>query len=455
MQVSILNRVIFVLLCLTLIWAPIPLGSNRAWAWSLLQLLIGSTFVLHLIYSCFSDTPLLVARRFWLWLSPLLLLTLWLSLQAFAGVLPLPDSLATLSSVDPYQTKVMLLKTVFFLLWCMLLLNYIQHHQRLRLLAIIIVAGGALQAFYGVVLQLSGNEISPFIGINEGNRARGSFVYQNHFANFLALCLSVAIGVLLSQLSSKRNHRSLRQLARDTLSTLLSAKMMLRLAMILMVTGLVMSRSRMGNAAFFTALVGVAVLALWVYKRPPALLKPLVISILLLDMALIGSMFGLEKLQERYEQTSFASEARDEVVKDSLPLLSQHWLTGSGGGSFYTVFPAVQPQAYSGFYDHAHNDYLQFAIELGLPVTLLLLLWLVLLAVRALLVMNRHDNKLERGLAFGALMAMVHMGIHCIVDFNLQAPANALLFLTILMMLLWCNAQPAKVVNQRRYGHAG
>lgn len=443
MQVSMLNRIVFVLLCLIIVWAPVPLGSNRAWAWSLLQLLIGSAFLLHLANCWRHDVPLLAAKRFYLWLSPLVLLIGWLTAQ-YLGL--------GLSSADPYQTKVMLLKTVFFLLWCCLLLNYIQNHNRLRLLAIVIVATGALQAFYGVVIQLAGFEVSPFTGIAEGNRARGSFVYQNHFANFLALSLAVAIGVLLSQLSSKRHHRNFRQLARDTLSTLLSAKMMLRLAMILMVTGLVMSRSRMGNAAFFTALIGVAIVALWFYKRPPALLKPLVISILLLDMALIGSMFGIEKLQERYEQTSFASEARDEVVQDSLPLLSQYQWTGSGGGTFYTVFPAVQPQAYSGFYDHAHNDYLQFAIELGIPLTALLMLWMLAFAVAAFQVMRQHDNKLERGLAFACLMALLHMALHCTVDFNLQAPANALLLLTILMMALWSFAQPAKSYSRRQAG---
>ena len=107
MQVSILNRVIFVLLCLTLLWAPIPLGSNRAWAWSLLQLLIGSTFLLHLVHSSFSATPVLVARRFWLWLSPLLLLIIWLALQTFG----LPS--LGIQSADPYQTQVMLIKTIW------------------------------------------------------------------------------------------------------------------------------------------------------------------------------------------------------------------------------------------------------------------------------------------------------------------------------------------------------
>lgn len=433
MHVSILSRSIFFLLCLTLVWAPVPLGSNRAWAWGLLQLLIGFTFALHLLNCWSGKTAILAARRYWLALSPLLLLLLWLSLQ---GVQLLP-------SADPYQTGIMASKTLSFLLWCSLLLNYCQGHHRLRFLAIVIVISGALQAFYGVVVQLANFDVSPVIGMHEGNRARGSFVYQNHYANYLALSLAVAIGLLFSQLSSKRKLRTWRQLSRDILTTLLSAKMMLRLAMILMVIALVMSRSRMGNAAFFAALISVSLLALWWYKRPPALLKPLVLSILVLDMLLVSSMFGLDKLQQRYQETSFSSEARDEVVRDSLPLLSQYGISGAGGGTFYTVFPAVQPKAYSGFYDHAHNDYLQFAIELGIPMTMLLLGWLVWLGYLALQVMRYHEHKLERGLCFAALMAMVHMALHSTVDFSLQAPANALLFLTILMLILICHAQPA------------
>ncbi|TXH93140.1 MAG: O-antigen ligase domain-containing protein [Rheinheimera sp.] len=439
MQVSILSRVIFVILCFMLIWVPIPLGSNRAWAWGLLQVLIGLTFALHLVHCWTAQTALFAARKFWLALSPLALLLLWLTLQ----------SLQILPTADAYQTTIMAGKTLFFILWCSLLLNYCDSHKRIRLLAIVIVISGALQAFYGVVIQLANFDSSPIIGMGEAGRARGSFVYQNHFANYLALSLSVAIGLLISQLSSERTQRTWHQLFRDILSTMLSSKMMLRLAMILMVIGLVMSRSRMGNAAFFTSLILVAVLAMWFYKRPPALLKPLVVSILLLDMVLVSSMFGLEKLQERYQDTSFVSEARDEVVRDSLPLLSEHAWTGSGGGTFYTVFPAVRPGAYNGFYDHAHNDYLQFAIELGVPLTLLLLLWLIWLAFLALQVMRTHDHKLERGLSFAALMALLHMAMHSTVDFSLQAPANALLFLTILMLILICHALPEKVTRRR------
>lgn len=419
------GSVIFTLLCVILIWAPIPVGSNRPWAWSLLELMIGVVFLLHLANSWRSHGPALWQRWFNTLLLPIIVLQLYLWLQ-MTGYLPF------IQSVDPKQTEIMLIKGLFFLMWLQLVCTYTNTAFRLRMLVLMVVLSGFIQAFYGSVLNLAEVTNSPLFSVNEGGRARGSFVYQNHFANYLAICLSMALGLLISELSSQPPQWQLRVLLRDFVTSLLSSKLMLRLAIIVMVIGLVLSRSRMGNAAFFSSLALVSLLALFIYKRPPALLKPLVISILLLDMVIIGSMFGLEKLQQRLVETSFASEARDEVVIDSLPILQQYGWQGTGGSTFYTVFPGYQPQLYSGFYDHAHNDYLQFAIEVGIPMTLLLgamLLWSLWQNVQ---VMRQSDHKLHRGLAFGCAMATVHMLIHCTVDFNLQAPATAMLYLTTL-----------------------
>jgi len=419
------GSVIFALLCLILLWAPIPVGSNRPWAWSLLELLIGMVFLIHLANCWRRDGPALWHRWFLPLLVPIILLQLYLLLQ-MSGYLPF------MQSADPKQTEIMLLKGLFFLMWLQLVCIYTNTTFRLRMLVLMIVLSGFVQAFYGSVLNLAEVANSPLFAVNEAGRARGSFVYQNHFANYLALCLAMALGLLLSELSSQPPQWRFKVMLRDLLTSLLSSKLMLRLAIVVMVIGLVLSRSRMGNAAFFSSLALVSLVALFFYKRPPALLKPLVISILLLDMLIIGSMFGLEKLQQRFAETSFASEARDEVVIDSLPILQQYGWQGSGGGTFYTVFPAYQPQVYAGFYDHAHNDYLQFAIEVGIPMTLLLGLMLLWSLWQNLQVMRISDHKLHRGLAFGCAMATVHMLIHCSVDFNLQAPATAMLYLTIL-----------------------
>ncbi len=425
MQKTKFGAIIFTLLCLVLIWAPIPVGSNRPWAWSLLEFLIGVVFLLHLVNACRAAGPALWHRWFHPLLLPLIFFQLYLSLQVL-GVVPL------IQSIDPKQTEIMLLKGVFFLIWVQLVCIYTDSAWRLRMLVLMMVLSGFIQAFYGSVLNLADVANSPLFAVNEMGRARGSFVYQNHFANYLALCLAMALGLLLSELSSQPPQWRFKALIRDLFASMLSSKLMLRLAIIVMVIGLVLSRSRMGNAAFFTSLALVSLLALFFYKRPPALLKPLVVSILLLDMLIIGSMFGLEKLQQRFAETSFASETRDEVVMDSLPILQQYGWQGSGGSTFYTVFPAYQPQMYSGFYDHAHNDYLQFAIEVGIPMTLLLGLMVLWSLWQNLQVMRQSEHKLHRGLAFGCAMATVHMLIHCTVDFNLQSPANAMLYLSIL-----------------------
>lgn len=412
---------------LILIWAPIPLGSNRPWAWALLHSLIALAGIWHLLQVVRNKASLFPQQWQLLLLTGPALIAVYLATQ-------LSCAIPGICTVDPYQTSIMLEKSLYLLLFTYLLSQNCRNQHQLKILLSCILVSGGLQAIYGSLLNLSGLEFSPVFGIPEGEKARGSFVYQNHYANYLALCLSIAIGWMLSELSTSKQKVPLAKWLRVLAELMLSRKLLLRLAIILMVVGLVLSRSRMGNAGFFTALGVVAVMALFIYRRPPPLLKWLVLSIFILDMLLIGSMFGLEKVKQRMQDTSFVSEARDEVVMHSLPLLEEQGLTGTGGGTFYTVFPRYQQQSYSGFYDHAHNDYLQFAIELGWPVTVLLCAWLAIALWQSLYVMNKRKTKLYQGVAFGCCMAWVHMLMHSSVDFSLQAPANSLLFMTILTL---------------------
>ena len=433
---SNLQRTLLWCLIAIVFFAPWPLGSNRIWAWSLLHGLIAMVAIGHV----------LVCARFrqpW-WHHPYQALIVAGPLLV-AGILVLQlHNLAGFSTHDSFQSSMMLQRSLYLALFLYLISHYCRSHDDLKLLLAGIVVTGTLQAAYGSGMYLAGMHGSWFFNLPELDRARGSFVYQNHFANFIALCLALAIGWMLSELSRKTSSLNLKQWLRAISTALLSSKVLLRLAIVVMVLALVMSRSRMGNAGFFAALAIVALLALWLYRDPPRWLKPVVLSIFVLDMIIIGSMFGVDKVKERLQETSFASETRDEVVLHSLPLLQEHWLTGTGGGSFYTVFPGWQQFSFSGFYDHAHNDFLQFAIELGLPVTLLLGLWVLAALVLALRTMQVRSTRLYQGVGFGAAMAIVHMLFHSSVDFSLQAPANTLLFCTILAMAVMARYLPAK-----------
>ncbi|AZG73835.1 O-antigen ligase family protein [Shewanella livingstonensis] len=436
MPFGLFNRFMLLALCALIIWMPIPLGSNRIWALAILEFCIVLLGVMHIGY-CIKHNALLLRYRWQKYaLIPIGLMLVYLCLQ-------LLNWIPAIGTVDSYQTAQQLLKTFCYCVFILLLSQYCQNSQAMRWLLVAIIVSGCLQAFYGTLLNLLQLDISPIFGYHDGDRARGSFVYQNHFANYLALCLCIAFGWLLSELKTSKKEFDLRTMLIDLLSTLFSRKLILRLAIVIMVIGLILSRSRMGNAGFFTALGVVSLLSMFIYRRPPTLFKPLVVSIFILDLLIVGSIFGVDKLKQRLDDTSFASETRDEVVIDSIPIIQDHLFTGTGGGSFYTVFPQYQPQFYSGFYDHAHNDYIQFAVEYGLVVTGLLGLWVLYCLWLACRTMFLRNNKLYKGVAFGCAMAIVHMLIHCTVDFNLQSPANTLLFLTILTLCWLVRYLPA------------
>ncbi len=440
------QRIIMLALCGLIIWMPIPLGSNRIWSLAVLEIGIVLISIAHIVY-CFKYNDLLLRYR---WQKQLLipagLMLVYLCLQ-------LLNWIPGIDTVDAYQTAQQLLKTFCFTLFILLLSQYCQQPKAIRWLLIAIILSGCLQAFYGTLLNLLQLDTSPIFGYHDGDRAKGSFVYQNHFANYLALCLSIAFGWLLSELKTTKKEFDLREMLIDLLSTLFSRKLILRLAIIIMVIGLILSRSRMGNAGFFTALGFVSLLSMFIYRRPPTLFKPLVVSIFILDLLIVGSIFGVDKLKQRLDDTSFSSETRDEVVFDSIPIIKQHLFTGTGGGSFYTVFPQYQPQFYSGFYDHAHNEYVQFLVEYGVVMTSVLGFWVLYAFWLACRTMYLRNNKLYKGVAFGCAMAIIHMLLHISVDFNLQSPSNALLFLTIITLCWLVRYLPSEITRAQKSSH--
>ena len=96
-------------------------------------------------------------------------------------------------------------------------------------------------------------------------------------------------------------------------------------------------------------------------------------SLLIIDLLVIGNFFGIEEVVERLQQTSVESEGRVDVFRDSLSIVRDYPLTGTGAGSFYSVYPMYDSgNTGFAFYRHTHNDYVQFASELRLPAFALL-----------------------------------------------------------------------------------
>jgi O-antigen ligase len=142
-------------------------------------------------------------------------------------------------------------------------------------------------------------------------------------------------------------------------------------------------------------------------------------------------MARFENLGEQYEASA---NNRATIWKDTIRLIDIHPWVGTGLGTFSIAYPAVQTSFEGRLVSHAHNDYLEFASELGIPAALLLFGGIFYLLLQSARSFRRNENRLDRIVALGCFGSILSILLHSLTDFNLQIPANALVFAVVLGM---------------------
>ena len=346
-------------------------------------------------------------------------------------------------SISPHDTMVSALLTMAYYLFFCLCLLLVDQPGKLRWFAWAFVVSGIFQAVFGSLSTLSGAEVLLFgekpsyIGV-----ATGTYINRNSFAGCLEMTLAFGVGLLISQLS-ERPSANWQEWLHRALQTLMSSKVILRTGLAVMVIGLVLSRSRMGNTAFFSSLMIAGFLYVICRKQLSRGMVVLFVSLLVVDTAIVSQWFGLEKVVERIEQTSMERETRPNVSEVTLTAIGDYSLTGSGAGSFYTTLPFYHDGSWRGFYDLAHNDFLQFPLEFGVPVFLVLVVMVLLAFWLSVQAMRLRRNRLMIGMGFSAFMGMLSIMIHSTVDFNLQIPANAVYFVALMALAVLARHMPS------------
>lgn len=471
---SVSDRWIFWGLIAALFWAPLPLGSNRTWAIGILvvwsQALLGA--------SCFvwrrdvdAAFEKLRAFRWPLALLVAFVLLTWMQLLPLpASVLGLlsPETLAVETgvsalrlSLDPHETSLQAAAAFAYFSFLLVALLTVRSARRLDRLAYALVLSGLFQAIVGVFLFSVGAKYRIFFFDVAHSNVTGTYGNRNHFAGYMEMCLSMGIGLMLARLGSDepRDWSTWRDRLARAFEFMLSPKMRLRLMLVVMVIALVLTRSRMGNSAFFAAMLIVGVLSIILSRKLAPATVALIASLVFIDVVIVGTWVGLEKVVERVKETSVTEagggreesvELRQAAAMHALDLVRDFPVFGTGGGSFYNAYLRYRTPR-EGYFDHAHNDYVEFAANYGLVGLALLGGFVLASAGCALRVLLRRRSSLPRGVAFGSLMAMVALAIHSSVDFNLQIPANALT-MVIVMAMAWIASAlpPGAVVEESR-----
>lgn len=303
----------------------------------------------------------------------------------------------------------------------------------------LVLSSGALVAFLGLMNWASwnGKILWFFVPLDwEGPhlafalRATGPFVNPDHFANYLAMVLPLALvaALLRIDLVPRAWASALRMAAMATAFIMLCA--------------IVLSLSRGGWIS--TALsVGalVAMFFLQPEKRRAAfarysdtrMLRWIALGALglfVFALMLIGPQ-GRSLTDVRLAETvstGVTFSERGMLYRRTLEMIRDFPLFGVGIGAWGELFTRYSAPPWSQFfyYREAHNDYVQFVAEGGLLAALALCWLLARLLGRIGGAMRRGDPRkwpLLAAVIAGALATALHEA----VDFNLHVPANAVL----------------------------
>ncbi len=378
--------------------------------WLVLLLLLGWP-VRRLAYGTFSRrTPLN-------W--PMLILIIWLPVNMWASV----DQALSWEALGYLLLGV----AMYFAL-----LNWPPTQQRPQLIAwVLLLLGGALTLATPLLTELAIGKIFRLPGLDNLFQQAASQVPGNVNANRVAGAL-VVIAPLAVALGVRWDWTKRRW------APILCG--LLALAMLVM---LILTQSRNAYLAMAIA-IGVILLLRW-----PKLLWLLPVALVL--AAVVVWRVGLSNLLEALLSGGAWNglDGRLELWSRAIYAINDFPFTGIGLGTFEKVIPVLYPLFSIGpdtVITHAHNLWLQVAVDLGLPGLIAYLAMFINVFVVLWQVLRRRTVALDWTLAVGTLGAILALLIHGIFDAPLWGvkPAFIPWLFIALAMLLGSRAEQAR-----------
>ena len=339
-------------------------------------------------------------------------------------------------SINSHGTTLVLLKFLAYLGAFTLAACLFDSRRKKSLLIHALVFLGCFQAAYGIVQYLTGwQKIFTYEKIYYLNEATGTYINRNHFAGLLELTLPFVAALAFYAYQSWEEERGRRSGRRDQgrpASLGFRALFYLFLAVV-MVVALIFSRSRMGILAMLFGLICMALLAQVRLRQTRWMV---IVASFLIVVGSYGVWIGLGPVLARFEQmgdpTYLEMEGRLSMWRGTVELIRDYPIAGTGLGTFDLAFRRYQTANLDKYVDHAHNDYLQFAAETGLLGFVLLFVPILYLLGRMVSSFLTDTRRYRRAVTLGCIGSTLALLAHSFADFNLQIPANALIFAIVL-----------------------
>jgi O-antigen ligase len=281
----------------------------------------------------------------------------------------------------------------------------------------------------------------------------GPYVNKNHFAGWMLMAIPIAIALALAQFERRDGRTST---ARQLLLWLSEPEggraLMWLVAALVMTLSLLMTGSRSGLGCLSAMLIGLALFSGRGRSRRTTLLT---ISLVLAAILLALQWAGRDARLERYVVDNESIRLRLDIWRMSAAIMSDFPLLGSGLNTFGTASILYQPPGVDMHYNEAHNDYVQLLVEGGIVVAVLVLVCLAGTVRAAIARFRAKDDGVDAyWIRVGAVAGLLAIGAQSAVEFSLQMPGNAALFVVLLALALYAPAPlappPFRTLNSAR-----
>jgi O-antigen ligase len=354
--------------------------------------------------------------------------------RAWLAPIPHVSTWGTLS-INPAATLLGFFKVLAYLGVFVIAIHLFDSARRKSTIVTALIALGCFEAGYGILQYLLGwNKIFGYANPYDSWVAFGTYINRNHLAGLMDLTFPFAFAAAFYSYQLWSDPRRRAAPTRSGGESPLGFRIVFYLFLaVIMVTGVVFSNSRGGILSVSFALIALSVLTLLKIRRRS---WGLVIAGLVTLAVAFSLWIGIGAILHRFVNMSQAEYegtlTRSMMWSDTVRLFRHNPILGTGLGTYEDALRPFQAHLVNLTIDHAHNDYLELASETGLIGAFLLFVPIFYLLIRMIVFFLKDPRRYRSAILLGCIGSTLGLLIHSLFDFNLQVPANAMIFAAIL-----------------------
>jgi O-antigen ligase len=292
---------------------------------------------------------------------------------------------------------------------------------------------GAGYAIYGILaLEFTPAEILWREKTVYFNSLTSTFINRNTAAAYFGSCAAVWLVLLMAAVRNSLPRGPIEwKKVPGRLVTKTRKRVLVRFVMLFVcLSAMFMTNSRGGTLVSLMALV---VAFLIYFRRDLPRGKGVVIALAgavvtaLLILQILGGNIG-----DRIDIEGLSDSGRLAAYRSTLKIIADYPWFGTGLGTFAAAFPHYRSNAISmgGVWDIAHDTPLEFASEMGIPLTIIVgAAWIAALVVLCLTVRGRRRDMVA---PLSSLAVSLIALVHSLIDFSLQITGYSIVIFALL-----------------------